>query len=75
MPFVKKYLPLALQGVALAVAIGWALDVHVPGFNEPIVPVLPPSETRVQVQPLAPPLPSTPPQVVENTVEIRSFKG
>ena len=27
-----------LQAVALIVLVGWALDGHVPGLNEPVVP-------------------------------------
>ncbi len=72
--FVKKHLPLALQGIAFAVLLGWALDAHVPGLHEPIVPELPETTTEVQVQPL--PATKTPPssQVFENKAEIKSFK-
>lgn len=34
----RKHLPRTLQVVAFAVLVGWGLDGHVPGLNEPVAP-------------------------------------
>jgi hypothetical protein len=34
----RKHLSKKLQAVALIVLVGWALDGHVPGLNEPVAP-------------------------------------
>lgn len=64
-----------MQAVAFAVLVGWALDVHVPGLDEPLAPEPKVENTRVEVQPLAPPAPVAVPQVFDNKTEIKSYKA
>jgi hemolysin activation/secretion protein len=72
--FVKKHLPLALQGIALAVLLGWVSDAHVPGLSEPIVPNLQVPPSQVKVTPRRAPETPKNAQVLENKTEIKSFK-
>ena len=46
----RKHLPRTLQVVAFAVLVGWGLDGHVPGLNEPVAPDPTPVPMAEQVE-------------------------